>query len=305
MNLYKKESRPMKLSMMLFPFHPILSNVRMPPGEFLRAMWTVGIRAFEPTLDWIDANPAQWRELRSAAAADGMAFSCLDIGVNLVGESGAERQRALDMVERGVEFCREQMQCPLVLLYGSKAAEKINEFKSRQLYSQTLARAVERVRGSSVQIAIEDFGMNPTFTATGAHCLEVLERAGPAVKFVFDNGNFLLGDDRPSRAYALLQSHIVHVHVKDFMRLRRSDPRALSSASGKLYRACPLGEGAGEIRECLALLRRDSYKDWVSLELGCFGDLMQESARAARTIKTIWTAARTKIAGQKEHIHEQ
>jgi sugar phosphate isomerase/epimerase len=102
---------------------------------------------------------------------------------------------------------------------------------------ETLNQAFERLRGSGVTLAIEDFGVYPNFTASGAHCLETLEASGcPDIKFVFDNGNFLLGGDTPVHAYSLLSDRTVHVHVKDFISTHPDDPKSLPSPSGRRYK---------------------------------------------------------------------
>ena len=276
----------MKLSVMLFPFHRLLTEGRLDAGALIHTLEDQGVGALEPMLGWDTAEPAKWRALRDAAVDAGLAFSCLDIGVNLVGESEADRNQALDTVMRGVELCRDDLHCPLVLLAGSKAATGTTDAESRRVYGETLARAVERTAGSGVTLTNEDFGVYPTFAASAEHCLEVLAVAGPAVRFTFDNGNFLLADDRPSEAYALVRPLISHVHIKDFALRPADQQQSLTSPRGKQFKGCLIGQGEGQVRTCLALLKVDDYTGWLSLEVG--GDPVAEVVRGAEVVAEAW-----------------
>ena len=275
----------MELSVMLFPFHRILGEARISGAELVRTFRAEGVGAIEPMLGWTETTPEPWRQFHAAAVDAGMSFSCLDIGVDLVGNSDADRAKALDTVVRGVEFARS-LECPLVLLAGSKAAPDLGEPESRRVYGRSLALAAERARGSGVTITIEDFGVYPTFTASAAHCLEVLEVAGPAVRFTFDNGNFLLADDRPTAAYPLVRSRLAHVHIKDFA-LRPADAqKSLTSPSGRQFKGAPIGQGEAEVTACVNLLKADAYPGWFSLEVG--GDPVAEAVHGARFVKALY-----------------
>ncbi|OGV65730.1 MAG: hypothetical protein A3K19_25905 [Lentisphaerae bacterium RIFOXYB12_FULL_65_16] len=282
----------MKMSVMLFPFHRLLTEGKLAPADFVRTMKAAGVTAIEPMLSWIDAEPQKWEAFRKTAVDAGMVFSCLDIGVNLVGESEADRNQALDTAVRGVELARGGLGCPIVLLAGSKAASSLTEGESRRKYGRGLAKAVVRTKGSGVTITIEDFGVYPTFAAGAKHCLEVLEVAGRAVRFTFDNGNFLLADDRPSEVYGLLKSRIAHVHIKDFALRSRDDQKSLTSPGGKQYKGCLVGAGAAEVPETLGLLKKGGYKGWVSIEVGGGDpDPVREAVHAAKFITETWAKA--------------
>ena len=52
-----------------------------------------------------------------------------------------------------------------------------------------------------------------------------------------------------------------------------------------------LGDGAAEVAECLALLRRDGYEGWLSLEVGGGGDSLEEAVHGAKVVADAWELA--------------
>ena len=279
----------MKLSVMLFPFHRQLSDGTVSAAHVVEVFRGQGVGAIEPMMNWIESDPEKWAEFDRATRDAGMVYSCYDVGANLVGENESDRAKALDTVARGVEFASEKLNCPAVLIPGTKAAAGMPESEGRKIYGEGLAKAAERTRGSGVTLTIEDFGVYPTFAASGAHCLEVLEASScPDIKFTFDNGNFLLADDTPTHAYGLLKDRTVHVHIKDFA-LREPDPKpGLTSPGGRRYKGCPIGDGRAEVAECLALLKADQYDGWVSLEVGGSGDPLADAVHGAKYVTQAW-----------------
>lgn len=282
----------MRLSVMLFPFHKALTDGTLTPKKFVDDLGAEGVTAIEPMMSWIDAEPAKWSNFHKTVKDAGKVFSCYDIGVNLIGESDADREAALDKVEKGVAFCKEQLQCALVLLAGTKPATGMSNEDGRVLYGQQLAKCVERTKGSGVTITIEDFGVYPPFTAGGQHCLDVFKAAKrPEIKFTFDNGNFLFADDKPTQVYSLFKGLIAHVHIKDFALRAPDDQPRLTSLAGKKYKGCLIGDGDAEVVETVRLLRAAEYDGWLSLEVGGGVDPLTDAVHGAKVVTKAWNQA--------------
>lgn len=165
----------------------------------------------------------------------------------------------------------------------------MSDAEGRKIYGEGLAMAAERVKGSGVTLAIEDFGVYPAFTATAAQCLETLRASDRNdIKFVFDNGNFLLGDDTPTHAYPLVKDRIIHVHIKDLALLDRAEPGSYLTPSGRHCSGCNIGDGAAEVAECLELLKADCFDGWLSLEVGGGGDPLDEAVHGAKVVADGW-----------------
>ena len=279
----------MRMSVMLFPFHKGLGDGTLAPPDLIVAFAAEGVAAYEPSIRWAKGQPKVWESFHKSATAAGMVCSCCDIIVNLIGESEADRARALDTVAREVAFCKDELGCPVALVAGTGPASGMSNEDGRKLYADQLAKVVLRTRGSGVTITIEDYGMIPGFTASGAECLEVLEAANcPELKFTFDNGNFLFGDDRPTQVFDMFKGRIAHVHIKDFALCDAGDQPLLTSAAGVGYKSCAIGEGEGEVAETVRLLKSDGYDGWLSIEVGG-DDPLREAVEGARLVKEVWT----------------
>ena len=79
----------------------------------------------------------------------------------------------------------------------------------------------------------------------------------PALKLIFDTGNPVTFGQDAWTYYQAVREHIVHVHIKDYVR----DP----SVSGG-YRAVFPGKGGGRVRDIVADLKRTGYDGWYSIE---------------------------------------
>lgn len=277
----------MKLSVMLFPFHRLLSDGSLDPAGFVKTLQDEGVTAIEPMTNWIRSDPQNWARFDAAARAAGMVYSCYDIGVNFIGEKPADRQAALDLVQREVAFCRDALKCPTALLPGTRPAPGMSADEGRMLYGEGLAKAAALTAGSGVTLSIEDFGVYPRFACAAAHCMQVLQIAGAAVKFTFDNGNFLLGGDRPLDAYRVTKARIAHVHIKDFCPRDPDGNPSLTTVGGVPLKGCLIGEGEGQVRECVQAVRRDGFTGWVSIEVGG-GDPVAQAVHGARVIRQAW-----------------
>lgn len=281
----------MKLSVMLFPYQSGLVNGEWKPGELVESFRAAGITGVEPMLSNLVAAPELWREFIAAARAAGMAFTCYDIGVNLVGTGPEERDKAMQTALDGIAYARDSLGCSTVLLAGTRPAPGMSEAEGRVVYADMLARVIDRAGDSGVTVTIEDFGVYPLFTAAGGHCLDVLRAVDrESMRFTFDNGNFLLGGDRPMAVFDALYPYTSHVHIKDFTPREPDGKPSLTAPGGTPYKGCMIGAGDAQVRECVARLKQLAYPGWISLEVGS-GDVVPQASEGARVVRETWEQA--------------
>jgi sugar phosphate isomerase/epimerase len=277
----------MNLSVMLFPFHGLITDGSLTPEALADAIVGAGIGAIEPMLSNLDATPGPWDKLLDLCKRAGLKVSCLDIGANLIGNSDEDRAAALDTVRRGLDLCAE-MNCPVALIPGTKPSEGMSNEEGRGHYSSGLALCADMARERNVIASIEDFGVWPAFACRSDHVREVVTGAGPEVKVVWDNGNFILADEMPMHAYDALLDLTVHVHIKDFA-LDETGQAGLKTPTGKAYKGADIGYGDCQVAECVAALKRDGYKGWLSLEVG--GPPVEQMLAGAEFVKKVWAEA--------------
>jgi sugar phosphate isomerase/epimerase len=267
---------------MLFPFHGLLVNKEVSPGELVDRLATAGVRALEPMLSNLEAEP-RWREVLQRAKETGMAMSCLDVGVDFVGLR--EGGKAFEVVQRGLDMCAE-IGCPIAMFPGTRPSEGMSNEEGRKIYAEGLAKAAEMARPLGITTCIEDFGVYPAFACHSRDVLEVVTNAGPETKVAWDNGNFILADEMPMDALAVLYERVCHVHIKDF-KLDPSGEGRLRTPSGKAYVGCAIGEGDCQVRESVAELRRRGYEGWLSLEVGG-PDPAEQAIKGAAAVREAW-----------------
>jgi sugar phosphate isomerase/epimerase len=277
----------MKLSVMLFPFHGQIVNGEMTPGGLVEAFAGAGISALEPMLSNLDAEP-KWAELLRLAKEAGMQFSCLDVGVNFIGESDADRVTAMETVKRGLDFCAE-IACPVALLPGTRPAPGMSNEDGRKIYAEGLAKSAELAKPLGIITCIEDFGVYPAFACHSRDVLEVVTLAGPETMVTWDNGNFILADEMPMDALPPLWERTCHVHIKDFL-LDETGQAGLKTPSGKAYKGIPIGAGDCQVRESVAELKRLNFEGWISLEVGQ-APPVPDAINGAEVVRAAWDSA--------------
>lgn len=277
----------MKLSCMLFPFHGPLVSGDLTPAGLVEDFQAMGIQALEPMLSNLDAEP-KWAELLRIAKSSGMSFSCVDVGVNFIGESLSDRVAALETVKRGLEFCAE-IACPIALLPGTKPAEGMSNEDGRKLYAEGLAKSAELAKPLGIITCIEDFGVYAAFACHSRDVLEVVTLAGPETMVTWDNGNFILADEMPTDALPPLWERTCHVHIKDFI-LDATGQAGLKTPTGKAYGGIPIGDGDCQVRECVAELKRRGFEGWVSLEVG-LAPPVADAITGAKVVRQAWEEA--------------
>ncbi len=83
------------------------------------------------------------------------------------------------------------------------------------------------------------------------------EVGSPALKLIFDTGNPVAHGQDSWSYYRAVRDHIVHVHIKDYI-------RDASAPDG--CRAVFPGHGDGRVRDIVADLKRTGYDGWYSIE---------------------------------------
>ncbi len=138
---------------------------------------------------------------------------------------------------------------------------------------------------------------------TAAHLKSFLDTlSGKGVSVNFDPANMVMvtGDD-PVQGVKLLKDYIVHTHVKDGVRHRVVDPRAIYGsletegmehekiaallAEGKLFEELPLGEGKVDFDAYFAALQEIGYQGYLTIEREVGADPEADIRKAVQFIK--------------------
>ncbi len=211
-----------------------------------------GIEAFDR--DFL-AKPELVPVYRRALADTGLTMPVVDVMVNLVYTSAAERRQRLDDLRRGLDLCAG-FGSEVAHVAGSKLAEGVSPADGRTMMAELLAEVAGEAQARGLVLGIEDFDPSPDLVCRAADCIEIMRASGGVVKMVFDTGNFQAVGERADEMLPLVYDRICHCHFKDFV----------ADASAKGYRGAVFGQGMIPNREVAAELKRRGYDGWVALE---------------------------------------
>ena len=258
----------MRISIMSGAFESGLDSGQFTADALLDTLSAAKASALELSWAWCKNSPPAWRTLHSAAKKRDFSFPNIYAPANLCSGNECENKEILQSLRQLFTFCQAEINCPLVLLYGSQPAPGISLSEGRRLYGLMLARCAEVAAEYGVTVCIEDFGGRPEFSSRSEHCLEILAHANSSLpRLNFDNGNVLLGDERPLDALEFFKPHLIHVHIKDFQLRTHDKKTSLCSISGLQYQNCKLGDGAAEVAACIRRLHEIGYQGWLSVEI--------------------------------------
>jgi sugar phosphate isomerase/epimerase len=93
-------------------------------------------------------------------------------------------------------------------------------------------------------------------------------------------------DENPITAVSRLAPYAIHVHLKDFKYTTASDLRKKIFTRGANYiKPTTVGTGDVPVKQCLAILKRAGYDNYISLEYEGSEDCVQEISLGLKNIK--------------------
>ena len=266
----------MDISVMVFPFHQMISSGEMSVEKFLDELSKAGVTGLETMLSWETSDPVNWRKLIDLSANLGMKQTAYDIGLNLVCPTAEARRQTLDNAKRHIAFCRETLNCDIAMIYSSKPAEGMDIEEAIKIFGDVLAEVSNIAEPYGITACIEDFDPVPNFVCSAESCLKVLSRA-PKAGLAFDTGNFLIADDDPVEIFPRLKHLIRHIHVKE-KRLLPDGVKGQASLAGKMFENTEFGKGNARIAEIVELLKGIGFTGALSIE--AFGGFEEALADA-------------------------
>jgi sugar phosphate isomerase/epimerase len=223
----------------------------------------LGIEAVEPFHTVFVQDPASVSRCRSMLSDHGMRVSAVDVLCDLAGGTAEEKRKGREELRRGLDICAA-LGAEVAHVAGHSPKEGISLTDARRRIADELSREAGFAQKHGLTLAIEDFGFTPTLLCKAADCLETLQFARGAVRFVFDAGNFEFAGEHADANLDELYEHICYVHIKDLR--PASDRRPGDVDFGLPLVGCPLGEGIVPGRRIAQMLKKRRYAGWIALE---------------------------------------
>ncbi|HEY3396456.1 MAG TPA: sugar phosphate isomerase/epimerase family protein [Armatimonadota bacterium] len=196
---------------------------------------------------------ADMLETRKIADEWGLSYPSISPGLFKLPPDSTERERhAGELFERSLDLC-EVLGAKVMVSFTPIVPEEDRGKWDGRLLEEFRAMG-EQAQARGVTIAIEN---EPVCVASSAPLVAQLvsEIRHPAVKMNYDPGNDASsGQSTGPQAFPVVKPHLVHVHVKDYVR----------GVGG--HRVADVGEGDSDWRYILRQLRDISYSGLLILE---------------------------------------
>lgn len=194
------------------------------------------------------------RRLIGLSKQEGVTFTVLSPGFFKSPLDSDETARQFDDgVPRAVELAHDLGISKMIFFGGLKDATPRADAFPRA--AELLAKCADKLQEAGILLLLEN--EHVCWADTGSHAVEVLKLAGhPNIRLNWDPCNcFWVGTTPYPDEYAIVKSHIGHLHLKDTAR----------DANGN-FRGVPIGEGDVGWREQLTALLRDGWRGPFTVE---------------------------------------
>lgn len=218
------------------------------PGIELRSMFG---RAFK------DLTPADIASIATACRDDGLkVFGCASPVFKCELADTAAIRAHVDIFKRSLETA-QRLDCDLIRVFSFlRESTPLDEPKLQRIAAH-LGELAELARAAKVRVAIEN--ESSCIIGSGDEMMRLLAYLpNRDVGLIWDPCNVLYVPDGPAQAtarFAALLSSIVHIHVKDAVRMPGRNPVPV-----------PVGLGDVQWRDHLAEIVSGGYKGLLSLE---------------------------------------
>jgi inosose dehydratase len=213
----------------------------------------------------------------------GVQFSQVDAAYPLSGEDGP--LRGVPYVMKSIAWAA-QIGCPCVdTTDGLHAPEGLQDKDAMVLMKRSYEQILRVAEAHKVIVNIEPHGY---FTTNPDRMAEMQAFSdSPYLRMNLDTGNTFIAGQDPVAFLKRFQNRVSHVHVKDVSESLAQAVRG--GQTGIAVSHCALGEGvnAGNIKQCLTLLRDHSYAGALSIECeGQSGPMIEKSLAWLRATLT-------------------
>ena len=249
------------------------------PAEAIDLFARTGMQGIELVMqdDYRCAVPttvtkAALREIRQRAADLGMQIAFLApyiTDLNSLDESTYHSQ--VDLLKRAVDVAVD-LGAPGLRVYGGKEVPEAEWQPHFERLVAGLRIGGEMARPAGLNLAVENH--QTTMTVSARRTMEVVRTVSlPNVGVLYDQANLShMHQEEFAEALGLQRGHIVHVHVKDFVKKpgrerSTSDTVAFMPSEGRSIITKVVGEGIVPWARIIPALKATGYDGWLSLEL--------------------------------------
>ena len=242
----------------------------------------------EPTLQEQLDYAAQ---IRAEAEKYGMTIVGYTIGANLYQGSAEEDEKEVERLKGQVD---------VAVALGAKVMrhdvckkEKLDDGSvvSFAKMLPTIAENARKVTEYAASKGIKTCSENHGYVAQDSDRVEALYNAVNHENYglLIDFGNFACVDEDSAKAVSRLAAYAVHVHAKDFRFYphgRVTEEKGFSTRGCNKLVGCAIGEGDIPVAQCVAIMKRAGYDEFMTIEYEGNEDCMEGIKRGYKNLKS-------------------
>lgn len=259
----------MPLAVSMYSYHGAIREGRLDGPGFIREAAALGVDGVELLDVYSTGDPAYDRAvmLERLASTD-LAVPIFSVSNDFAKPCQSDRDEQLRRIESGIGEGLAYG-ARVVRVFAGDVKDGIDAAEAFGWIVDGLSVASDLARERGVRLALENHGklagrgqqVREMIDAVRQRCGHDTLGANP------DTGNFLLVDEHPQDAIALVADVAAMVHFKDFV--TAPEPYAgwtFTSLKGKRFLGSTIGEGDVNLAACVAVLRQAEFDGWFSLE---------------------------------------
>lgn len=274
----------MKISVTSYSFHKYIRDGKYRLEDCIRLAKELGFSAIEFT-DIAGENEDERiknaKSIRALADAAELPIVAYAVGADLCKTGEAERDAEIRRLCHHADIAHilgaTVMRHDTFFNYGRRS------FDMMLPYGVPIARAVTRYAAT---LGIRTCTENHGYISQDSDRVERFFNAVNDDNFgvLVDFGNFLCVDENPLTAVSRLAPYAFHCHAKDFKRSDTRDGCLVTRGANYIYGAT-LGTGVVPVKQCLAIMKRNGYDGYITLEYEGRDDPMVGIADGKRNLE--------------------
>ncbi len=269
----------MKIGVSSYSYNQRISKGEMTAMDALVAAKETGFDGIEfVDFNLPKENTAEYAvELKKRAEEIGIEICCYSVGAQLIQETEEETRAEIERVKKQIDIAAALG----VKLMRHDAFFQLKKYLSFDLCLPELGEICRELSKYAEQYGIRTTIENHGYICQGSDRVEKIFNAVnyPNFGLLTDIGNFCCVDEDSAHAVAAVAPYTIHAHIKDFKIYDYADRD--KAEGGFQSRACNVlvgavaGDGDVPVAQCIDILKRVGYDDYLVLEYEGAEDCMQ------------------------------
>ena len=280
----------MKLSVSSYSFEQYTKEGKMTLLDCVSKAKEMGFDAIEfITLpgDTFEEKKELARKIKEEADKVGIEINAYTVGACLYYDTKEENDDQVEKLKNHLDIAKilgaKVMRHDVCAKLGKTGASR-----SFDLMLPTIADNARRVTEYGQSLGIKTCTENHGHIAQDSDRVERLFNAVNHDNFglLVDMGNFLCVDENPVTAVSRLAPYAIHAHAKDMV-VRNKPFRigGVMTRGGNYISGSVVGEGDVPIEQCIRILKKAGYDEYLSLEYEARGDCIEGIAKGLRNLR--------------------